>query len=80
MGLGVDHPSGGAVVSHHRGSISQDSANADERLDLGPHCNKVWCEYFYRQTMGDLMIVPEVLTGLLIYGVVMGLILTHRDR
>lgn len=30
--------------------------------------------------MGDLMIVPEVLTGLLIYGVVMGLILTHRDR
>lgn len=79
MGLGVDHTSGGAVASHYRASISQDSANADERLDLAPHCRKVWRKYFYRQTMGDLMIVPEVLTGLLIYGVVMGLILTHRD-
>lgn len=30
--------------------------------------------------MGDLMIVPVVLTGLLLYGVAMGLILTHRDH
>lgn len=67
-------------ASRHRVTINQDSANANERLDLAPHCRKVWRKYFYRQTMGDIMIVPVVLTGLLLYGVAMGLILTHRDH
>ncbi len=80
MGLGFDHASGAVVASRHRVTINQDSANADERLDLAPHCRKIWRKYFYRQTMGDLMIVPAVLTGLLLYGVAMGLILTHQDH